>query len=68
MTAVAPLMPDVDFGADPIEDFYARTAQMQAEGRRVAPVRFNGETGWLILRHGLALGDHHDRALFHDSD
>lgn len=44
-------MPDVDFGVDPIIDFYERTAALQAEGRRVAPVRFNGGIAWLILKH-----------------
>lgn len=49
--AAVPLMQDVDFGVDPIEDFYERTAALQAAGRRVAPVRFNGGIGWLILRY-----------------
>jgi cytochrome P450 len=48
---IVPVMPEVDFGVDPIEDFYERTAALQAEGRRVAPVRFNGGIGWLILKH-----------------
>ena len=48
---ISPLMPDVDFGVDPIIDFYERTAALQAEGRRVAPVRFNGGIAWLILKH-----------------
>ena len=46
-----PLMADVDFGVDPIEDFYERTAALQAAGKRVAPVRFNGGIGWLILKY-----------------
>ena len=48
---IVPVMSDVDFGVDPIEDFYARTAALQAAGRRVAPVRFNGGIGWLILKY-----------------
>jgi cytochrome P450 len=48
---IVPVMPEVDFGIDPIEDFYERTASLQAEGRRVAPVRFNGGLAWLILKH-----------------
>jgi cytochrome P450 len=48
---VVPLMPEVDFGVDPIEDFYERTAALQATGRRVVPVRFNGGVAWLILKH-----------------
>ena len=48
---IIPLMSDVDFGVDPIEDFYERTAALQAAGKRVAPVRFNGGTGWLILKY-----------------
>jgi len=48
---VVPVMPEVDFGVDPLEDFYERTAALRAEGRRVAPVRFNGEVAWLILCH-----------------
>ena len=46
-----PEMPEVDFGIDPIEDFYERTARLQAAGKRVVPVRFNGSIGWLILKH-----------------
>jgi cytochrome P450 len=48
---IVPVMPEVDFGVDPLEDFYERTAALRAEGRRVAPVRFNGDIAWLILRH-----------------
>ncbi len=48
---VTPLMPEVDFGLDPIEDFYERTGALQAAGKRVAPVRFNGGIGWLILKY-----------------
>jgi len=48
---ITPVMQDVDFGVDPIEDFYARTAALQAAGKRVAPVRFNGGIGWLILKY-----------------
>ena len=48
---VVPIMPEVDFGVDPIPDFYQRTAALQAEGRRVVPVRFNGGVAWLILKH-----------------
>jgi len=46
-----PLMPNVDFGVDPIEDFYERTAALQAAAKRVVPVRFNGGIGWLILKY-----------------
>jgi cytochrome P450 len=49
---IAPLMPEVDFGIDPLEDFYERTATLREAGHRVVPVRFNGGIGWLILRHG----------------
>jgi cytochrome P450 len=49
--SIEPMMADVDFGVDPIEDFYERTAALQATGRRVAPVRFNGGVAWLILKH-----------------
>ncbi len=48
---IVPVMPEVDFGVDPIEDFYERTAALQAAGHRVVPVRFNGGVAWLILRH-----------------
>jgi cytochrome P450 len=48
---ITPLMQDVDFGVDPIEDFYERTAALQAAGKRVVPVRFNGAIGWLILKY-----------------
>src|ERR1019366_8961551 len=48
---VEPVMADVDFGVDPIPDFYERTAALQATGRRVVPVRFNGGLAWLILKH-----------------
>lgn len=49
--AITLLMPEVDFGIDPLEDFYERTAALRAQGHRVAPVRFNGGIAWLILSH-----------------
>ncbi len=48
---IEPVMADVDFGVDPIPDFYERTAALQSAGRRVVPVRFNGGLAWLILKH-----------------
>jgi cytochrome P450 len=49
--AATPVMPEVDFGADPLEDLYERLAQLRAAGHRVVPVRYIGETAWLVLRH-----------------
>ncbi len=51
MGNVAPVMPEVDFGADPLEDLYERIAALRALGRAVVPVRYIGETAWLILGH-----------------
>ncbi len=43
--------PDLDFGLDPVPDFHARMAALRDSGARVVPVRYLGETAWLILRH-----------------
>ena len=51
MGNVAPVMPEVDFGADPLEDLYERIATLRERGDRVVPVRYIGETAWLVLRH-----------------
>lgn len=46
-----PRFPDIDFGTDDVPDFHARMDSLRAEGLCVAPVRYYGETAWLILRH-----------------
>ena len=51
MGNVSPIMPEVDFGTDPLEDLYERIATLRARGDRVVPVRYIGETAWLVLRH-----------------
>ena len=43
--------PDVDFALDPVPDFHARMAALRDAGERVVPVRYLGQTAWLILRH-----------------
>ena len=45
-------MPEVDFGADPLPDLYERFAALRDAGHRVVPVRYIGETAWLVLRYG----------------
>src|ERR1019366_2354583 len=49
MGNVVPIMPEVDFGADPLEDLYERIAALRALGRAVVPGRYICETAWLIL-------------------
>jgi cytochrome P450 len=51
MGSVAPVMPEVDFGADPLEDLYERIVMLRERGARVVPVRYIGETAWLVLRY-----------------
>lgn len=51
MGNTVPLMPEVNFGLDPLEDLYERMAQLHADGHRVAPVRYIDGIAWLILRH-----------------
>ena len=51
MGNIAPVMPEVDFGADPLEDLYERIATLRERGDRVVPVRYIGETAWLLLRY-----------------
>ncbi|MDB5394192.1 MAG: cytochrome [Rhodospirillales bacterium] len=51
MGTVAPVMPEVDFGADPLEDLYERIATLRGQGSRVVPVRYIGEIAWLVLRY-----------------
>jgi cytochrome P450 len=51
MEKVAPVMPEVDFGSDPLEDLYERIAVLRGQGHRVVPVRYIGQTAWLLLRY-----------------
>ena len=43
--------PDIDFGTADVPDLEARMADLQAQGKRVVPIRYIGEPAWLILRH-----------------
>ena len=47
---------DVDFGLDPLPDFHRRMAALREAGHRIAPVRYLGETAWLVLRHAEVAG------------
>ncbi len=51
MQGPVPAMPEIDFGADPLEDYYDRLAALREAGHRVVPVRYIGETAWLVLRY-----------------
>lgn len=51
MGNMTPVMPEVDFGADPLEDLFDRIAVLREGGARVVPVRYIGETAWLVLRY-----------------
>jgi cytochrome P450 len=53
MSAAAPghVFPEIDFGRDDVPDLDARMAQLQQSGQRVVPVRYLGQTAWLLLRH-----------------
>ena len=51
MTDIAPVMPEVNFGTDPVEDLYERMEQLHAEGRKVVPVRYIDGIAWLILKY-----------------
>ena len=51
MTVIAPVMPEVNFGTDPVEDLYDRMAELHAEGHRVVPVRYIDGIAWLILKY-----------------
>ena len=51
MTAIAPVMPEVNFGTDPVEDLDDRMAELHAEGHRVVPVRYIDGIAWLILKY-----------------
>ncbi len=51
MTDIAPVMPEVNFGTDPVEDLHERMAELHAEGRRVVPVRYIDGIAWLILKY-----------------
>jgi len=43
--------PDIDFGRDELPELDRLMAELQGQGRRVVPVRYLGDTAWLILRH-----------------
>ncbi|MBS0578078.1 MAG: cytochrome P450 [Proteobacteria bacterium] len=45
------VLPQIDFGRDEVPDLEARVAELLSSGERVVPVRYLGETAWLILRH-----------------
>jgi cytochrome P450 len=49
--AVEPVMPDVDFAADPVHDLEERLATLRERCGRIAPVRWKGETAWVVLRY-----------------
>ena len=51
MDMIQPVMPEVDFGTDPLPDLYERYATLRDAGHRVIPVRYIGEIAWLLLRH-----------------
>jgi cytochrome P450 len=60
--AVAPAYPEIDFALDDVPDFHERMDALRDAGRRVIPVRYYGQTAWLILRHD------DTRAAYRDSD
>jgi len=49
--AIEPLLPDVNFGWDPLPDLYAHIHRLVAEGHRVVPVRYIDSVAWLLLRY-----------------
>jgi cytochrome P450 len=49
MNAPDPIVADVDFGTDPLEDLYERFAALRQAGHRIVPVRYIGEIAWLVL-------------------
>ncbi|HLG88664.1 MAG TPA: cytochrome P450 [Alphaproteobacteria bacterium] len=51
MESTATVMPEVDFGLDPLPDLYDRLAALREAGHRVVPVRYISEIAWLILRY-----------------
>ncbi len=44
-------LPELDFGRDEVPDLEAQLAALQAQGKRVVPVRYLGATAWLMVRH-----------------
>jgi cytochrome P450 len=46
-----PLMPEVDFAADLMPDLEDRLATLGENGRRIAPIKWKGETAWVVLRY-----------------
>lgn len=46
-----PLMPGVDFAADPVHDLEEMLAEIGKDGRRIAPIKWKGETAWVVLRY-----------------
>ena len=48
---VQPLMPEVDFAADPMHDLEDRLKELGKDGRRIAPIKWKGETAWVVLRY-----------------
>lgn len=46
---IVPLLPEIDFGLDPLENLYGVVADLRAQGHRVVPVRYINGTAWLLL-------------------
>lgn len=55
---------DVDFALDDVPDFHERMDALRDAGKRVVPVRYYGQTAWMILRHEDVRAAYRDTAAF----
>lgn len=47
---VSPMMPEIDFADDPVEDLEDRLKILSGNGKeRIAPVRFGGRLAWIVF-------------------
>jgi len=44
-------MPEIDFAADPVVDLEERLVALRERCGRIAPIKWKGETAWVVLRY-----------------
>jgi len=49
---IRPVLPNRNFGTDPLPDFHEIISELRNAGHRVVPVRYIEGIAWLIIRHG----------------
>lgn len=61
---IEPFYPDIDFGYDDVPDLYDLTDALREQGVRAAPIRYQGELAWMLIRHRDVHAAYRDHAHF----